>query len=113
MRRLRWIALSMVSASLLTAPARAEEPVPPETPAEPEDPREKEADEAFQLGVALSRKEQWAKALAAFEHAAELTHWADSYFNIAYCRRALGQYVRAREAIHKALGLGDELGPEE
>jgi hypothetical protein len=67
------------------------------------------ADAAFQRGVDLSRRAQWADALKAFEEAVSIADSADVQFNIAYCRRALGRYVSARQAIRSALARGEEL----
>jgi len=51
----------------------------------------------------MARAEQWGAALAAFEKAAEARDAPIVQFNIAYCQRALGRYVAARETTKRVL----------
>jgi tetratricopeptide (TPR) repeat protein len=61
------------------------------------------ARESFKRGTALARDGHWKDALAAFEHSAELRSHAVTTYNVAYCERALGRYVRARKLFARAL----------
>jgi hypothetical protein len=75
--------------------------VPAPTPAEAEsasapDPQEARARELFQQGVALSRTEQWAEALARFRASAAIVERPSTLLNIATALQRLG---RARECI--------------
>jgi hypothetical protein len=62
-------------------------------------------------GVALAREEQWGNALLAFEEAASARDAPLVQFNIAYCLRALGHYVAAREATVRVLRDPTGLAP--
>jgi hypothetical protein len=99
---------------LLPAVAAAQEPAEPApepapAPAPAEDDPTVRADAAFRRGVDLSKRAQWSEALKAFEEAAAIADSPDVQFNIAYCRRALGRYVSARQAIRAALARAEEM----
>lgn len=80
------------------APGASEEEQAPEAePAEPVDEATRKGREAYVRGVELSREEQWGDALVAFKQAAASRDAPKVRFAIAYCLRALGRYVAARE----------------
>lgn len=90
--------------------SRADEPAA--SPAAVDDARA-----AFNLGAALAREERWLDALSSFERSARLRPHAATTFNIGYCERALGHYIRARARLLEALDEqrasgGTELTPE-
>jgi hypothetical protein len=62
-----------------------------------------EAREAFRLGSALAKQEQWAEALSAFQRSAELKPHPVTTYDIGYCQRALGRPVSAYESFGAAL----------
>jgi hypothetical protein len=64
---------------------------------------EEQAREAFRQGAGLARDAQWAAALSAFDRSYKLHPSAGTTFNIGVCERALGQYVRARRTLQRAL----------
>jgi hypothetical protein len=61
------------------------------------------AREAFKQGAALAKDTQWGAALAAFQRSSQLYPSAGTTYNIGVCERALGQYVRARRTLSRAL----------
>lgn len=61
------------------------------------------AREAFRRGAELAKDAQWSAALAAFERSARLRPHPGTTYNIGVCERALGQYVRARRTLGRAL----------
>jgi tetratricopeptide (TPR) repeat protein len=61
------------------------------------------AREAFRLGAALAREQQWREALAAFERSARLHTHPGTTFNLGFCERALGRYTRARQLLDRAV----------
>jgi hypothetical protein len=65
----------------------------------------------FLDGVELTRKAQWAEALAAFERSQALKPHAVTLYNIAACERAIGRYTRARLDFAAALDQSAELPP--
>lgn len=93
---------------MLAQPAAAQEVAPPAGPtpaseqasapaaAPPASPDEARARELFQQGVAFSRTEQWAEALARFRASAALVERPSTLLNIATALQGLG---RARECI--------------
>ncbi len=64
------------------------------------------AREAFVLGLALSRAEQWPDALAAFQRSAKLKAHPVTTYNIAYCERSLGRHASAYLHFTQVLALG-------
>lgn len=71
-----------------------------------------DARDAFRRGAELARDQQWSAALASFERSARLRPSAGTTYNVGICERALGQYVRARRTLARALeqrAAGDEL----
>jgi PEGA domain len=62
-----------------------------------------EADEAFRRGVRLVESASWAQALEAFEHASAIAPHPVTFYNMALCRRALGQTLRAIDLLDLAL----------
>jgi hypothetical protein len=107
---LSWSRPLLVAACLLTAPRAiwAQVSPPPEVPSELDRARE-----AFVLGLALSRAEQWPDALAAFERSAKLKTHPVTTYNIAYCERALGRHASAYWHFSLALATteSDRLPP--
>jgi len=73
------------------------------------DPRAR-ATPLFQRGVALVEEQSWSEALAAFREAAEIFPSPTLAFDIAYCQRALGQFVLALEGFERFLSMDDQ-GP--
>ena len=69
----------------------------------PESPETAQARDEFVRGTDFVRKEQWAEALTAFEHAAKLRPHAVTTYNIGTCERALGRYTLARKTLRRAL----------
>lgn len=65
---------------------------------------------AYRQGVELTKQGRWAEAIRAFEEAAT---WRESPlldYNLGYCQRALGQYVRAERTFS---GISAEAMPPE
>jgi tetratricopeptide (TPR) repeat protein len=58
---------------------------------------------AYQRGITLAHDEHWSDALSAFEEAAAARDAPLIRFNIAYCERALGRYVAARNGLRRVL----------
>lgn len=87
--------------------------VPADAPAAetPADEATRQGRDAFRRGVALARDEQWGDALVAFEEAAAARDAPIVRFNVAYCLRALGRYVAAREAVARVLADPAGLAP--
>jgi hypothetical protein len=69
--------------------------------------------QAFLRGVGLAKAEQWSDALASFEEAAAARDAPLVQFNIAYCQRALGRYVAARETARKVVKSHDGLSQQQ
>ncbi len=80
------------------------------TSAKPVDPRMAEAQKLFSQGVEAHNQAQWAEALSAFEQAYAIVQNAIISYNIGYCERALGHYVRAQRAFKRALAENDSKG---
>src|SRR5436309_2024922 len=81
--------------------------------ADEEDPNVTEARKTFLAGVELTHQSQWAEALSAFEKAARLRPHAVTSFNLGACERALGHYMRARQAFRLALEQHQKSGEHE
>ncbi len=101
---------------VLLAVSSATAAPPPEPPAateaaSPPDPATERGRQAFLKGVKLSKDTQWGDALVAFEEAAAARDAPIVQFNIAYCQRALGRYVAARETTRKVLADPTGLAP--
>ncbi len=100
-RRFAGCALVLGIGILVAAPIAGAAPPPAPTSsadaASPPDATTERASQAFRNGVKLAKAEQWGDALVAFEAAAAARDAALVQFNIAYCPRALGRYVSARE----------------
>jgi PEGA domain-containing protein len=112
LRMIRFRALVLAAAVAVAAPARAQEPPAPVAAAPPaEEEATRLGREAFQRGLELAAQEHWGEALESFETAASHRDAPLVEFNIAYCLRALGHYVAARQAIDKALAGEAELPP--
>jgi hypothetical protein len=62
---------------------------------------------AFLEGVKYVEGSSWAEALDAFERAQKLKPHAVTVFNMALCRRALGQSIRAMDLLEASLGSGE------
>ena len=58
-----------------------------------ESPQILQARDAFRLGSTLAKQGRWSDALAAFERSARLKEHPVTTYNLAYCARALGQFV--------------------
>ncbi len=73
------------------------------------DPVTEQARQAFKEGTAAVKAGQWSEALAHFEKASELKSAPIITFNIGYCQRALGRYVKARlsfrEVVEEPAGM--------
>jgi hypothetical protein len=69
--------------------------------------------QAYLRGVQLAKAEQWGAALGAFEEAAVSRDAPVIQFNIAYCLRALGRYVAAREALGRVMKDSTGLDPSQ
>ena len=82
-------------------------------PAPPEDDATKRGREAYLKGLALAREGQWGEALGSFEEAARARDAPRVQFNVAYCLRALGHYVAAREATRRVLADPSGLAPQQ
>jgi hypothetical protein len=117
-RRLAGCAL--LFAVLHATPAAGADPPPAPSPSAPSasadapspaDAATERGRQAFLDGVKLSRAEQWGDALAAFEAAAAARDAPLVQFNIAYCQRALGRYVAARETTRRVLSDPTGLAP--
>src|SRR5262249_36856342 len=67
--------------------------------------------QAYLRGVALAKAEQWGDALTAFEEAASARDAPLVQINIAYCQRALGHYLAAREVTTRVLANTTGLAP--
>ena len=66
-----------------------------------------EAREAFRKGAELAKDEQWNGALVSFERSAALVPHPYTTYNIGVCERALGHYIRARNAFASVDGSPD------
>jgi hypothetical protein len=64
-------------------------------------------------GVELAHGEEWGPALAAFEEAASARDAPLIEFNIAYCERALGRYLAARQTLQRVLADTNGLAPSQ
>jgi hypothetical protein len=82
--------------------ATARAPAPVDSAAQPGDATARGRG-AYQRGITLAREEQWSDALSAFEEAAAARDAPLIRFNIAYCERALGRYVAARNGLRRVL----------
>lgn len=87
---------------LRSSTARADEP----RPADP-DARTSEAREAFARANELAKREDWREALGAFLHSYELKAHPTTAYNIATCRRVLGEYTAARAIFEDVLKPGN------
>jgi hypothetical protein len=87
--------------------------VPAVARADGEDPYVTEARKTFLEGVELTRQSQWGEALAAFERSARMRPHAVTSFNVGACERALGHYVRARQAFLLATDQHQKSGGHE
>jgi hypothetical protein len=76
---------------------------PTDAAAPEESPRILQAREAFRLGSTLAKQGRWSDALAAFERSAHLKEHPVTTYNLAYCARALGQFVHAYQGFQAAL----------
>jgi hypothetical protein len=117
MNKLRLPAGLLLAASNLRAqpagvPAVGDATAPAEVPAEaaapgvvapPESPDIQDAREAFRQGSTLAKQGRWSDALAAFEQSARIKQHPVTTYNVAFCARALGQFVRAYQAFQAAL----------
>jgi hypothetical protein len=96
MRRL--VALLTLATVAITAPSTAHAQTasvaPSSAPPTAGDPHTI-ANEAFQRGLVLTQREAFLDALAAFQEAYRLYPTAAVLYNVAYCQRALGEYVTA------------------
>jgi hypothetical protein len=92
--------------------ASADEPAPASSSASTDAATER-GRAAYQRGVTLAKAEQWGDALAAFEEAAAARDAPVVEANIAYCQRALGHYVAAREITTKLLANPAGLAPSQ
>jgi hypothetical protein len=82
------------------------------SPAAADEPRELVlAREAFRDGSLFAKKGRWVDALAAFRRSAELRPHPITTYDIGYCERALGHYVRAYDAFESLLRSGPAGGP--
>ena len=78
------------------------------------DPDVAAARAAFERGSSLSKSGDWEGALAAFEQSARLKPHPITTYDIAFCERALGRYVRATLHFEEALSVaGTALLPRE
>ncbi|HVW29316.1 MAG TPA: hypothetical protein VHC69_28310 [Polyangiaceae bacterium] len=77
-----------------SAHLHASAPAPRARPSAP-DPDAAAATEAFRRGAELVRAGDWEGALAAFEESARAKPHPITTYNVAFCERALGRYVRA------------------
>lgn len=100
--------------SLGALSAAAQQPAGQSTePPAPADDSTERGRQAFLRGVKLAKAEQWGEALAAFEEAAAARDAPLVQFNIAYCLRALGHYVAARQTATKVLASPEGLAPSQ
>ena len=122
MRKLRRSLRRFVGCALLpvvvlgTSSAAADVPAAPSASvdaASPPDAATERGRNAFRKGVEHSKAEQWGDALVAFEEAAAARDSSLVQFNIAYCQRALGHYVAAREATKRVLVNPTGLAPSQ
>jgi hypothetical protein len=91
------------------------QPAPPTPPAPvpgPDDAVKTEARNFFYEGVELTKKREWAEALAAFEKSHQLVPRALTSLNVATSEIALGRYVRARIVLKRALSEHEASGGE-
>ena len=104
--RLGYAALALVLTALMASGTAAAQPAgaaPAPDAGELTDPATERGRQAFASGVKLAKAEQWGEALAAFEEAAAARNAPLVQFNIAYCQRALGRYVAARETTARVV----------
>lgn len=92
MRFVAFVVLSIVLA--FAANVRADDPT-------------SDAREAFRKGADLAKDEQWNGALVAFERSAALVPHPYTTYNIGVCERALGHYIRARDAFASVDGSAE------
>lgn len=59
----------------------------------------------FRRGVELVEEQRWSEALEAFREASEVFPSPILVFDIAYCQRALGQFVLALEGFRRFLAM--------
>jgi hypothetical protein len=94
-----WVVVSVVAAATVApVPVRADDTKAPVSEAD----RDK-ARELYVKGVELVKKAQWSDALAFFEQSSKLYPNPTTTFNVGYCERALGRYVRAHGTLVRAL----------
>ena len=67
----------------------------PQTVSTPPDPDVTRASEVFRRGSELAKTGDWEGALAAYEESARIKAHPLTTYDIAFCERALGRYVRA------------------
>jgi hypothetical protein len=67
----------------------------PRAASTPPDPEIARASEAFRRGSELAKTGDWEGALAAYEESASIKAHPLTTYDIAFCERALGRYVRA------------------
>jgi hypothetical protein len=72
--------------------------------ATPADVEQARAD--YTRGTELAKKEDWAEALAAFKRSYEKRPHPTTLYNIATCRRVLGEYTAARAQFEEVLRPG-------
>src|SRR5689334_19832228 len=93
-----------VGLALSTSIAAAADPPPGSAePQAPVDAATERGRRAYLDGIKLAKAEQWGDALVAFEEAAAARDAPLVQFNIAYCQRALGRYLAARETTRRVL----------
>jgi hypothetical protein len=77
-------------------------PAPPPAPSS-QDATTDQARALFNEGTDKAHHGEWALALTAFERSSALHPHAVTTYNIGYCERALGRYMRARKMLGEAL----------
>lgn len=101
----------ILSSSGFALAAPPGEPPAAEQPAE--DPKIVEARAEFTKGAELVQKGAWSEALAAFERSTSLRPHPVTTFNQGVCLRAIGQYVRARAMLKRAISEEQAAGGEQ
>jgi hypothetical protein len=77
-----------------------------------EDTAVSQARALFNEGTERAQHGDWSQALPAFERSSALRPHAVTTYSIGYCERALGQIVRARKTLGKALAESAARGGE-
>ncbi|MEQ9324325.1 MAG: PEGA domain-containing protein [Polyangiaceae bacterium] len=104
--------LAALMATLVTGPARADDPSDAPPAADAHDPVSR-ARRAFVDGARHAEQMRWGDALERFEASSKLKRHAGTTYNIGICHRALGRYALAQATFRRALAEHEASGETE